>query len=100
MADAEAMAAIRSNPTEAIATLTQAFNQGMQQRQAIQPVYSPPAPMGGQGFGNGTLDQMMALITQPNMPEATAQILQQDASMFRDLALAGGDFNPYAPIGA
>jgi len=100
MGDAEAMAAIRNNPQEAIATLYNSYQQGMQQQQAVQPVYSPPAPMGNQGVSQGGLEQMMALITQPNMPEAAGQILNQDASMFRALALAGDDFNPYAPIGA
>lgn len=101
LADSSAMELIRNDPQGAIAMLYNSYQQGMQQQQALQPVYSPPAPMGqGQGGDSAQLDAMLRLVTQPNMPEATAQILGQDSSLFRVLALAGDDFNPYAPVAA
>ncbi|NJL82872.1 MAG: hypothetical protein HC890_07805 [Chloroflexaceae bacterium] len=99
LANDDAMVAIRNNPKEAIAMLYQSYQQGLQQQQALQPVYSPPAPMGQSQAGDAAqLDAMIRLVTQPNMPEATSQILGQDASLFRILALAGDDFNPYASV--
>lgn len=46
---------------------------------------------------NGSMDSLDAAwgyLSQPNMPEHAAALLQQPPSFWRGFALAGGDWNP------
>lgn len=97
MADSEVMAAIRQDPEATIGRIVNAYQAEMNKQQ-YQPVYSGQAPIGNYPGAPGSgpdMDSAIAMLTQPVMPAASQQLLNQQSDFYRVLALAGGDFNPY-----
>ena len=96
MSDENAMAAFRADPEGTMSTIANAYRKEME-RQQYTPAYSGPAPSGpypGSPEGGPSVETAMAMIGQPVMPESSRQVLNSDPSLFRALAMAGGDFDP------
>jgi hypothetical protein len=74
---------------EGIERFVNAYNQ---EQSGNPPRYDTGIPASGGSMDS--LDSAWSYLSQPNMPDHAAALLQQPPAFWRNFALAGGDWNP------
>lgn len=92
-ADPEALQAITSNP-KALEAFAAEYRAALASQ---SPYYDQAVPSTGYygGPSSGMQGDAMQLLSQPVNPANSKHVLNQSPDFFRQLALAGGDWNPY-----